>query len=186
MQQQIGIGTDRLVRQFRLGGIGRGLSETDIGRALLEAEGARSAPELTYNFPGATCISINEEAAHGVPGDRVIQAGDVLNIDVSAELDGYFADTGGTRVIPPTTPKKVRLCHASRTALAEAQRAVPAADPGDQSRARRFVICGRVLPGHRLEVRGPDGAVLAERELAFSLAEMVMSTPPYRPQRING
>src|SRR5512139_1590279 len=75
-----------------------------IGEQLLSEHGARSAPKLTYDFPGATCISINEQAAHGIPGDRVIQAGDVLNVDVSAELGGYFADTGGTIVIPPSTP----------------------------------------------------------------------------------
>lgn len=59
----------------------------------------------------------------------------------------------------------VRTDAVDRTALAETQRAVPAVDPNDQGRARRFVICGRVLPGHRLEVRGPDGAVLADREV---------------------
>ncbi len=88
-----------------------------IGRGLLERAGARSAPELSYQFPGATCISINEEAAHGIPGPRRILAGDVVNVDVSAELDGYFADTGGTRVVPPTSPLKTRLCEATRLAL---------------------------------------------------------------------
>lgn len=100
-----------------------------IGERLLEEHGARSAPRLTYDFPGATCISINEEAAHGIPGDRVIQPGDVLNVDVSAELDGYFADTGGTIVIPPTTPQKTRLCHATRTALANAMKCARAGQP---------------------------------------------------------
>ena len=84
-----------------------------LGERLLESHGARSAPRLTYGFPGATCISINEEAAHGVPGGRVIRPGDVLNVDVSAELGGYFADTGGTKVVPPTNPQKTRLCHAT-------------------------------------------------------------------------
>jgi methionyl aminopeptidase len=100
-----------------------------IGAQLLAQHGARSAPQLTYNFPGATCISINEQAAHGIPGDRVIQAGDVLNVDVSAELDGYFADTGGTVVIPPTTAIKTRLCHATRTALNEALKSARAGQP---------------------------------------------------------
>ena len=93
-----------------------------IGARLLEAQGARSAPQLTYGFPAATCISINEEAAHGIPGDRVIRAGDLVNVDVSAELGGYFADTGGTRIVPPTNPLKTRLCHATREALNEAMR----------------------------------------------------------------
>jgi len=100
-----------------------------LGAKLLEQHGARSAPQLTYNFPGATCISINEEAAHGIPGDRVIRAGDMLNIDVSAELDGYFADTGGTRVVPPTNPQKTKLCHATRTALEQAMKVARAGMP---------------------------------------------------------
>lgn len=100
-----------------------------IGERLLAEHGARSAPQLTYNFPGSTCISINEEAAHGIPGNRVIRAGDVLNVDVSAELDGYFADTGGTTVVPPTTPQKTRLCHATRTALHEAMKVAKAGQP---------------------------------------------------------
>lgn len=100
-----------------------------MGEGLLDEHGARSAPRLTYGFPGATCISVNEEAAHGIPGDRVIRAGDVLNVDVSAELDGYFADTGGTVVVPPATPQKTRLCHATRTALAEAMKRARAGQP---------------------------------------------------------
>ncbi len=65
-----------------------------VGERYLKQHGARSAPQLAYNFPGATCISVNDEVAHGIPGKRVIQAGDVVNIDVSAELDGYYADFG--------------------------------------------------------------------------------------------
>jgi methionyl aminopeptidase len=97
-----------------------------IGASLLEQLGARSAPQLAYRFPGATCISVNEEAAHGIPGARVIRAGDVVNVDVSAELDGYFADTGGTRVVPPSDPLKDRLCRATEQALRDALKEVRA------------------------------------------------------------
>lgn len=100
-----------------------------LGALLLERYGARSAPRLAYDFPGSTCISINEEAAHGIPGDRVIRPGDVLNVDVSAELEGYFADTGGTKIVPPSSPQKTRLCHATRTALAEAMKQARAGRP---------------------------------------------------------
>jgi methionyl aminopeptidase len=100
-----------------------------VGERLLAVHGARSAPRLTYGFPGATCISVNEEAAHGIPGARVIRAGDLVNVDVSAELDGYFADTGGTRIVPPTTPLKTRLCHATKVALTEATKAARAGRP---------------------------------------------------------
>jgi methionyl aminopeptidase len=100
-----------------------------LGERLLTSLGARPAPRITYGFPGATCISVNEEAAHGIPGDRVLCPGDVVNVDVSAELDGYFADTGGTTVLAPATAAKTRLCHATRTALENAMRVARAGRP---------------------------------------------------------
>jgi methionyl aminopeptidase len=94
----------------------------EIGRKFLEFNGARSAPQLTYNFPGATCISVNEEAAHGIPGDKILHASDLVNIDVSAELDGYFADTGGSFIIPPESDLKKNLCLATKRALKAAMK----------------------------------------------------------------
>lgn len=64
------------------------------GGRLLAEYGAESAPYSEYEFPGFTCISINEEVAHGIPGSRVVKNGDLVNIDVSATKNGYFADTG--------------------------------------------------------------------------------------------
>jgi methionyl aminopeptidase len=95
-----------------------------LGRALLEAEGARSAPELTYDFPGATCISIGPDVAHGIPGEQVVRAGDLINIDVSAELDGFFADTGASFAVPPVSKRVERLCRDGRRALWTGIRAV--------------------------------------------------------------
>ncbi|MFC3569156.1 type I methionyl aminopeptidase [Paracoccus simplex] len=89
----------------------------EIGRAMLEAEGAVSAPRSTYGFPGTTCISVNEEVAHGIPGERRIGAGDLVNIDVSASKDGYFADTGATFRVAPTPPALDRLCRDGRRAM---------------------------------------------------------------------
>src|SRR6266511_5931869 len=71
----------------------------EIGRALLEAEGARSAPQLMYNFPGATCISVSPVIAHGIPNEHVLREGELIHIDVSAELNGYYADTGASMVV---------------------------------------------------------------------------------------
>lgn len=88
-----------------------------IGRRVLEAAGAQSAPEFCYNFPGATCISVNEEVAHGIPGPRVIAAGDLVNIDVSAVKDGFFSDTGASFAVPPVAPAVARLCRDGRRAL---------------------------------------------------------------------
>ncbi len=91
-----------------------------LGEQFLEAHGARSAPKLAYGFPGFTCISVNEEAAHGVPGSRVLSAGDLVNIDVSAELDGYFADTGGSAIIPPESKLHLQICAVAKKALERA------------------------------------------------------------------
>jgi methionyl aminopeptidase len=72
----------------------------DHGKKLLKEFGARSAPMLAYDFPGCTCISINNEIAHGVPSSKkIINDGDLINIDVSAELNGYWSDNGGSFVL---------------------------------------------------------------------------------------
>jgi methionyl aminopeptidase len=108
----------------------------DLARRLLEDEGARPARELTYGFPGATCISIGPDVAHGIPDDRKVQAGDLINIDVSAELDGFFGDTGASFAVPPVRPRVERLCRDGRRALWSGIRAVRAGgdlnEPGRQ------------------------------------------------------
>lgn len=95
-----------------------------LGRQMLELEGARSAPELTYNFPGATCISVAPDCAHGIPDDRRIEAGTLVNIDVSAELNGFFGDTGASFAVPPVKPNIERLCRDGRRAMWAGIRAV--------------------------------------------------------------
>lgn len=88
-----------------------------IGKRVLDEHGAESAPEKEYNFPGITCISVNEEVAHGIPGDRVIQDGDLVNIDISAALDGYYADTGISFVVGQGDELKAKLCQAAEDAF---------------------------------------------------------------------
>ncbi|AIQ12580.1 type I methionyl aminopeptidase [Paenibacillus durus] len=81
-----------------------------IGAEILKRFGAKSAPRETYDFPGDTCISLNEEVAHGIPGPKVIRAGDLINIDVSAELNGYYGDAAVSFQLPPYNQKLLRLC----------------------------------------------------------------------------
>jgi methionyl aminopeptidase len=88
-----------------------------IGAALLEQEGAKSAPKVTYNFPGATCISVFPAIAHGIPGSQVLRKGQLVNIDVSAEKDGYFADTGASFVLQGRDAKLDALCRDGQRAL---------------------------------------------------------------------
>jgi len=88
-----------------------------IGKNNLDKYGAKSAPKTSYRFPGYTCISVNEDIAHGIPGPYIIQDGDMINIDVSAELNGYFADTGGSFVVGTATPLQRKVMKATREAL---------------------------------------------------------------------
>lgn len=67
-----------------------------VGLKTLAAHGAEPAPSKVYGFPGAVCISVNEEAVHGIPGTRVLQDGDLLKLDLVACKDGFFADAAVT------------------------------------------------------------------------------------------
>lgn len=88
-----------------------------IGAAMLELEGAKSAPKVTYNFPGATCISVFPAIAHGIPNKTVLKAGHLINIDVSAEKNGYFADTGASFILQGKDRRLEKLCHDGKKAL---------------------------------------------------------------------
>ncbi|MGD7046035.1 type I methionyl aminopeptidase [Jeotgalibacillus proteolyticus] len=100
--------------------VGITTSELDkIGERKFAEYGAVSGPKGEYNFPGYTCISVNDEVAHGIPGSRVIQEGDLVNIDVSGSLDGYFADTGISFVVGDNA-ELTKLCETAELAFYEA------------------------------------------------------------------
>jgi len=88
-----------------------------IAGELLKAAGAESAPWITYRFPGNICISINDEATHGIPGARVIRPGDIVKIDLSAAANGYFADAAITIPVPPSAKAANALIDCARSAL---------------------------------------------------------------------
>jgi methionyl aminopeptidase len=101
-----------------------------IGKEYLDRHGARSAPQLAYGFPGTTCISVNEQLAHGVPSrERVLREGDLVNIDVSAELDGYWADTGASFAVGTVSAQASALLRATRLALEDAMSHARAGEP---------------------------------------------------------
>lgn len=98
----------------------------ELGGRLITERGAVSAPIDQYEFPGYTCISVNHEVAHGIPGSRVIQDGDLVNIDVSASFGGYFADTGISFVVGTADEKKQLLCDVAKSAFDRAMTKVKA------------------------------------------------------------
>lgn len=93
----------------------------NFGGQILNDFGAKSAPYLTYNFPGWTCISVNKEFCHGIPSDRrILKEGDLINIDVSAELDGFWSDNGGSFVLGTDLNQHQKLIDASKQILHKA------------------------------------------------------------------
>ncbi|MGO3806380.1 MAG: type I methionyl aminopeptidase, partial [Sphingobacterium sp.] len=93
----------------------------DYGARLLREHGAKSAPNLTYGFPGWTCISVNKEFCHGIPSHQtIINQGDLINIDVSAELDGFWADNGASFIVGEDVHQHQKLVEASKEILQKA------------------------------------------------------------------
>lgn len=98
----------------------------EIAGRMFAEKGAISGPKGEYDFPGYTCISVNHEVAHGIPGSRVIEEGDLVNIDVSGSLDGYFADTGISFVVGDGYEAKEKLCAVAKSAFDRAMTKVKA------------------------------------------------------------
>ncbi len=93
----------------------------EYGAKILAGFGARSAPYLTYGFPGWTCISVDHEFCHGIPsGRRILKEGDLINIDVSAELNGFWADNGASFVVGKDIHQHQKLVDASKAILRKA------------------------------------------------------------------
>lgn len=101
-----------------------GISTKDLdnyGATILSGFGARSAPYATYGFPGWTCISVNNEFCHGIPSEKkILQEGDLINIDVSAELGGFWSDNGASFVLGNDVHGHQQLVDASKDILRKA------------------------------------------------------------------
>ena len=159
------------------------------------AEGARSAPQLTYDFPGFTCISVNEEIVHGIPGARVLAPGDVVKLDVTLELDGYMADSAATVLVPPARPEAQALQRAARVAFnrgldaARAGRRLREVGAAVETAARRAgAVVIRELEGHGIGRRlheppsvpnwnDPKADLVLREGLVLALEPMLTATP---------
>lgn len=91
-----------------------------IGDTALAEYGARSAPREMYRFPAGSCISVNEEIVHGIPGDRVIKGGDVVKLDVTAVCGGFVADAAETVLVDPVPARVRKLAGCAKLAFDDA------------------------------------------------------------------
>ncbi len=169
-----------------------------VAQGVFDRWGARSGPVLTYRYPGTICLSIDTEIVHGVPGFKRLREGQLLTIDVAAELDGFHADAATTVAIGQVPGRSHRLLAAGRAAL---QAGIRAAQPGATLRdvgeaiervtnARGFQIA-RELTGHGIGLAMHEPPIVfnwpapyraAERELTeglvFTIEPMLVDGSP--------
>jgi methionyl aminopeptidase len=88
-----------------------------IGSKVLAENGTRSSPPIVYGFPGDACISVNDEVVHGIPGGRVLQPGDLVKLDLTAEKDGYHTDSAITVQVPPSSAVASKLSRCAERAF---------------------------------------------------------------------
>jgi methionyl aminopeptidase len=100
-----------------------------IAKREFEKQGAQSSPVAVYNFPGATCISVNSEVVHGIPGGTALRAGDLVKLDVTAQKDGYVADAAISVTVEPASVTSKRLAACAQSAF---QKALGAARAGNR------------------------------------------------------
>lgn len=98
-----------------------GMSTAEIDRLVYDftiAHGAVPAPLNYEGFPKSVCTSINEVVCHGIPSEEeILEEGDIINVDVSTILDGYYSDASRMYIIGQTTPEKARLVQVARECL---------------------------------------------------------------------
>ena len=123
----------------------------ELGARVLRQNGARSAPPLVYNYPAEVCISVNDEAMHGIPGGRVLLPGDLVKLDLVAEKEGFFADAAVSVQVPPVSAHVRELTNCAERAF---HRALTVARAGNRVRE-----IGRVVEN---EVRRSGFSVIRE------------------------
>jgi methionyl aminopeptidase len=111
-----------------------------VAERVFKKMGARSAPQLVYKFPGVTCISVNDEIVHGIPSQkRRLAEGDLVKLDVTAELNGYMADAAITVPVGSVSERARQLMGCAEQAFRRGLREVRA--------GRRAMDVGRAVEG---------------------------------------
>jgi methionyl aminopeptidase len=165
----------------------------DLAAEYFTSRGARSGPILTYDYPGFTCISVGDQVVHGIPGSRVLAEGELVTLDIAAELDGFHADAATTVGVGTVDAASERLMAATRAALAAG---VKAAQPGATlhevgaaiqrvSEARGYKVF-KDLTGHGIgramhedptiynfAIESPEGDLVLEEGMVFTIEPML-------------
>jgi methionyl aminopeptidase len=165
----------------------------DLAAGYMMERGAQSGPILTYDYPGFTCISVDDQVVHGIPGPRVLHEGELVTFDIAAELGGFHADAATTVGIGSVDAAAQRLMQATRAALAAGLRtAQPGATLHDVgaaiervAEARGFKVF-KELTGHGIgremheeptvynfAIDGPEGEIVLTEDMVFTIEPML-------------
>ena len=161
----------RLMLEAMKGQVRAGVTTAELdeaGAKVMGEHGARSAPAMVYGFPGTSCISVNEEAVHGIPGSRVLREGDLVKLDVTVEKDGFIADAAVTMPVGKVSDLNRRLVACAERAFAKAMLVARA--------GFRVVEIGRAV---EREVRRSGFTVI--RELGGHGIGRTIHEPPHVP-----
>ncbi|RME16608.1 MAG: type I methionyl aminopeptidase [Bdellovibrio sp.] len=94
--------------------------------------GARPAPLNYHGFPKSVCTSVNSCICHGVPDDRPLQEGDIVNIDVTHEVDGFYGDTSAMFLVGEVSERARKICEVAKEAMLKGIEAIrPYGTTGD-------------------------------------------------------
>jgi len=89
----------------------------EVFRGVLEEHGATSNFLGYFGYPAAVCVSVNDVVVHGIPGEQVLAAGDILSIDGGAIVDGWHGDSARTVLLGNSDPADVELSEVTRAAM---------------------------------------------------------------------
>ncbi|AMA74405.1 MULTISPECIES: type I methionyl aminopeptidase [Aneurinibacillus] len=91
----------------------------EIAEAFIRKHGAKPSFKGYGGFAGSICTSVNEELVHGIPGKRKLKEGDIISLDIGAEVDGYHGDSAWTYAVGKISPENQRLLDVTEKSLYE-------------------------------------------------------------------
>ncbi|WP_125131066.1 type I methionyl aminopeptidase [Microbacterium sp. 10M-3C3] len=127
---------------------------------VIRSRGARSNFQLVRGYRHTICASVNEQVVHGIPGDRVLQAGDLVSIDAGAELRGWNGDSAISVIVPGDAPREIVT---ARQRLSDVTEGSLWAGIAALATARRLGEVGAAIQDY-IEANAPEGGYGILRE----------------------
>ncbi|NIR51037.1 type I methionyl aminopeptidase [candidate division KSB1 bacterium] len=107
-----------IVRDMIRPGVETGVIDKEVEK-YITSKGARPAFKGYNGFPASSCISVEDEVVHGIPGKRILREGEIVSVDIGVECEGFFGDSANTYAVGEISPEKKRLMKVTLNALNE-------------------------------------------------------------------